>query len=149
MDSDERKSFASLAKKLIENHRDIIYSAITVKKENVRQNIRQDQNKLYNYMIRLLLARKMAKFERVIFIPDERSVKVASGNSLHDYLQTTLWFDLNAKTVLQTTPSESSSTLNIQFADMLAGLVQSYHEDKANGPYRILGPYIQSKTLFF
>ena len=64
-------------------------------------HIRQDPNKLYNYMVKLLLLEQMAKHDRVTFTPDPRSIKVDIGNSLHDYFQTELWFTSESKTVLK------------------------------------------------
>lgn len=75
-------------------------------------------------MVKLLLLEQMAKHERVTFIPDPRSLKVESGNSLHDYLQTELWFSAGTQTLIETTPRDSRHCLNLQFADMLAGVVQ-------------------------
>ena len=43
----------------------------------------------------------------ITFIPDERSIKVQSGNSLVDYLQTKLMFDLHSKTIIENKPQES------------------------------------------
>jgi hypothetical protein len=40
---------------LCDSENDIILHAIVVKKEHVLLHIRQDANKLYNYMIRLAL----------------------------------------------------------------------------------------------
>src|ERR1035441_5537034 len=81
---------------------EIALHAIVVKKENVQAHIRTDSNKLYNYMIRLALLDKMAKHDVVTLVPDPRSIKVQSGNSLHDYLQMQLWFEKKATTKLIT-----------------------------------------------
>ena len=149
MSGKERLAFASGATNLSNKESQIRFRSITVKKRNVANNIRQDPNKLYNYMTRLLLAKEMAAFEKVLFMPDERSVKVASGNSLHDYLQIHLWFELDAETELTTIPLDSSATLNLQFADMLAGAVQSHYERKKSAPRRMLGEQIVCTELFF
>jgi hypothetical protein len=149
MDGSERKSFADQAAKLKTRLPRDAYCSITVRKENVEKHIRADENKLYNYMIRLLLVERMRRFDEVTFVPDERAIKVKSGNSLHDYLQMVLWFELEVKTRLSTMASDSSKTLNLQFVDMLSGVVQSHYEDKNSHPWTVLGPHIQSKRLFF
>jgi hypothetical protein len=119
----EREAFAHEAAILRQKHKaDLRYISITVRKENVQEHIRLDSNKLYNYMIGLSLLNEMHRHREVVFIPDPRSVKVASGNSLHDYLQTQLWFEKQTNTLLETIPADSSSNYNIQFADMLSGL---------------------------
>lgn len=149
MSNDERVSFAERGRQLVDNFQDIKYFSITVQKTNVQNHIRNDSNKLYNYMINLLLLEEMAKYDDVRFVPDPRSIKVESGNSLHDYLQTQLWFDRGVTTQLATCPSDSSCSRNVQFADMLSGLVQSHFEDNKSAPWAIMGPRIISKKLFF
>jgi len=150
MKSAERLLFAEKAKSLLKNNSaDIRYLSITVRKENVLAHIRKDGNKLYNYMIGLSLLHEMSNYDEVSFYPDPRKIKVESGNSLHDYLQTQLWFEKTVKTNLTTIPLESSASRNIQFSDMLAGLVQGYFEDGNSEPWKVLSPHISYKTLFF
>jgi hypothetical protein len=112
-------------------------------------HIRNDPNKLYNYMIRLSLLNFMAKHDLVTMIPDPRSIKVQSGNSLHDYLQIELWFTKQVETVLVTLPQDSQHCLGIQFADMLAGLVQSHYEDGERPNFSTLCHRIQLVRLYF
>lgn len=150
MRPDERLDFSLRAKALIDsNPQDIRYLSITVKKENVQDHIQSDPNKLYNYMISLSLLNEMSRHEEVTFHPDPRSVKVASGNSLHDYLGMQLWFDKQVKTKLTTIPSDSASNANVQFADMLSGIVQGHFEDGNSAPWAELRDNIGYKTLFF
>lgn len=149
MDDSHRLEFANKLSKIVTTHPQIRLLSITVKKENVQEHIRRDGNKLYNYMIGLSLLNDMKNHESVLFIPDPRSIKVKSGNSMHDYLQTKLWFDKNAKTILTTTPLESQSCKAIQVADMLSGVVQNHFEDGNSEAWKTLGQHIQSKTLFF
>ena len=150
MTNDQKLFFAERAGDLaIKYPNDIKYKSITVKKERVLQHIRDDENKLYNYMIGLSLLDEMSNHEAVHFSPDPRSIKVASGNSMHDYLQTQLWFHIKAKTILTTEPCDSAKSLNMQFADMLSGLVQSHFEDGSSDAWALINKSIDSKTLFF
>lgn len=150
MQPHEREYYANQAALLhSQNKSGIRYMAITVRKENVQVHIRSDPNKLYNYMISLSLLNEMSKHENVIFIPDQRSIKIKSGHSLHDYLQTKLWFEKQVPTTISTSPITSSSSLSIQFADMLSGLVQGYFEDGNSKPWQLLRSHISYKTLFF
>jgi len=146
---DELIRFAKMAAAMIGSHPSVTISAITVKKENVKPHIRHDPNKLYNYMLNLSLPPLIQSEALVALSPDLRSIKVASGNSLVDYLQTQLWFEYNSKTVLRHQPLESSSSLAIQFVDVLAHIVWSLHEDGQLDPYRILAPHLKCKQLFF
>ena len=146
----ERECFAEKAAQLRDRHAAAIrYMSITVRKANVQQHIRVDPNKLYNYMIGLSLLNEMSRHQKIGFMPDPRSIKTESGNSLHDYLQIKLWFDKQVTTTLETRPINSSSSLNIQFADMLAGIVQGHFEDGNSRPWQLLRKQISFKTLFF
>lgn len=146
----ERIYFAKKANELrINNSNDIRYLSITVKKENVQPHIRTDANKLYNYMIGLSLLNEMSKHENVTFIPYLRGIKVESGNSLHDYLQTQLWFEMRTTTTLTTTPFNSASSRNVQFSDMLSGITQGHFEDDTSKPWAEIRNNISYKTLFF
>lgn len=149
MSLNQRSEFAEQLKSLVLNHPDIKLLSITVKKEKVQEHIRSDGNKLYNYMIGLSLLNEMKNHASVLFIPDPRSIKVKSGNSMHDYLQTKLWFDKNAQTILTTTPMESQSCKAIQVADMLSGVVQNHFEDGKSDAWEILSPHIECRRLFF
>lgn len=149
MNLTERKTFAGKAATLCETQKDIRYLSITVRKENVQGHIRSDPNKLYNYMIGLSLLHEMSRHKEVTFIPDPRSIKIQSGNSLHDYLQTKLWFDKGATTILKTIAADSSANRNIQFSDMLAGIIQGHFEDGNSQPWTIIKDSISYKTLFF
>jgi hypothetical protein len=149
MTPDERLEFADSARAMCEAHPDIFLHAITVKKQNVQDHIRADSNKLYNYMIRLSIVDRLAKYDDVVLIPDPRSIKVKSGNSLHDYLLIELWLVKGVKTALHTDPKDSSQCAGIQFADMLAGLVQGRFESNRFDCFRLLQPKISLKCLFF
>lgn len=59
----ERMGFVKKARFLAEQHKDIKYAAITVNKVNVQSHIRSDENKLYNYMIGLMLLDEMKRFD--------------------------------------------------------------------------------------
>jgi hypothetical protein len=145
----ERKEFSRLARIMCDKNKDVFLHGIVVQKINVMEHIRVDSNKLYNYMIRLSLLDRMAKHDVVTMVPDPRSIKVGSGNSLHDYLQTELWFTKKATTKLVTHPVNSKDCLGIQFADFLAGLVQSRYEDNESSNFQILSPRICLSRLFF
>ena len=149
MSHEERLHFATLTQKMCLKYPQIELHAIIVKKENVLSHITKDSNKLYNYMIKLSLIDKMAECDVVHLIPDPRTIKVQSGNSLHDYLQTELWFSNKATTNLITTPLDSKSCIGLQFANMLAGIVQSRYERNENSYYSQIAPHLKIKKLYF
>jgi hypothetical protein len=145
----ERCEFSNAAYSMCVKNPDIFLHAIVVKKENVQAHIRHDSNKLYNYMLRLALLDRMAQCQRVILVPDPRSIKVKSGNSLHDYLLTELWFSKKVTTDLQTCPVASDKCAGIQFADMLAGVVQGRFEFGRFDCFLTLVSKLTLKRLFF
>lgn len=146
---DDRTDFATRAAKLARTHRAIRFASITVFKQNVMPHIQEDPNKLYNYMTGLMLLKMMREYDDVCFIPDSRAIKVKSGNSLHDYLQTKLWFDEGVATKLETQPSDSSKSRPLHFTDYLCGTFQAFHEDGQRGARDLLYPLTQTRNLFF
>ncbi len=149
MTGPEREWFAKQARDMVEKQPDIKFLAITVFKEKVTGHMRKDGNKLYNYMMKLSLIEEMCKYDKVLLVPDARSVKVGSGNSLHDYLSINLTYEQRVETELQTQFCDSSCTPNLQFTDMLAGLVHHHYEDSHSKCWNMLRGYITSKPLFF
>jgi hypothetical protein len=148
MSANARLTFAKNAINLRETHPQIKYKAIVVKKENVAQKLRSDSNKLYNYMTRLLLLDEMAQHPHVTLIPDARSIKVESGKSLHHYLEMML-YEKQASTRLETMEQNSKHCLNLQFTDMLTGVVGTHYEFCRSEPWHILSPHVDVKHLFF
>lgn len=149
MSGSARIDFANRVIKLLKSHSDISCSFIVVKKANVKPALRADANLLYNYMIHCSLVKTMKLHSAVNLVPDPRSIKVESGNSLHDYIQTDLWYRERVDTVLTTLQKDSKKTLNLQFSDMLAGLVQMAYEDSDTKLWNLLRPHVQITTLFF
>ncbi len=149
LSKNERVEFAQKVVSLLRNQPSINISSITVKKRNVQPHIQSDPNKLYNYMVNFALLDKINKCSVVDFIPDPRSIKVKSQNSLVDYLQTKLWFEYNSATVIRDKPMESHLNINLQFADFVSYIVWSRYEYNKSDAFNILKPYVLIKNLFF
>ena len=145
----ETSKFIDRVIRLLIKEPSITISIITVKKENVQPHIRADANKLYNYMVNFAILQEIKECPMVDFIPDPRTIKIPSGNSLVDYLKTKLWFELNSATIIKHIPSESRRNLNLQFADFIAHIVWSRYENNEYDLYKILRPFISEKHLFF
>lgn len=141
--------FAEKVRKLVSMNPDIIIGAITVNKSKVLAHIRNDANKLYNYMIRLAVLPAIKREPIVNLIRDNKTVKVKSGNSLMDYLQTTIWFELGSPTKIIDIPSDSKKVKNLIFIDWMNNLIWGNYEDKNDAPYGILRNVITSRKLFF
>lgn len=146
---DVRNYFLGLVLKLLEQNEDITIGCITVRKNRVFEHIRKDSNKLYNYMIKEALLDKIKMCSDVKLIRDERSVKVASGNSLIEYLQTVLWFDKNSKTVLIDIPNDSSKNKNLLFIDWVCNSIYRFYEFNQNDSFDLIKNKIKIDTFLF
>ncbi|MBF0330240.1 MAG: DUF3800 domain-containing protein [Nitrospirae bacterium] len=156
--TEKKASYATLNQKtffcnrvvtLLKTHPDIKIDAIIAYKEKVQIHIRNDSNKLYNYMSGLVIPNYIGMKEKVSFIPDQRSVKVKSGNSLADYLQIKIWFDHDLKTTIKCIPCESHFNYNLQFTDWIAHCIWTHFEDSSSKPFNILEPHINVRRLYF
>jgi hypothetical protein len=145
----QKLEFAQAVNAMLEKHKDIAVDCIIVKKENVQEHIRADGNKLYNYMCKLVLCDHVAGVREIKFMPDKRSVKVKSGNSLSDYLQTTFWFEFKVKTKLINDPQESQRNYNVQFVDWVSHCVWSHYEDGEKVVFPVICRHIKPRPLFF
>ena len=133
----------------LSNHHDIKVDCIVVKKENVQDHIRKDPNKLYNFMTKMVIVDHVKDLLEFEFIPDKRSIKVESGNSLSDYLQTVLWFDCHSKVRVVHHPAESHRNYNLQFVDWISHCVWSHFEDGEANVFSEANKLIKVRRLFF
>lgn len=148
--SDNDKLYiAERTDKLLQKYKKIRIISITVDKRNVKTHIRDDPNKLYNYMIGLALPKKIKHQDRVTLIPDKRSIKVASGNSLIDYLKIKPWFEFDSKTIIDYQPLESHTALNLQFIDWISNIIWNKYEDGEIEALNIFEKRIELVELFF
>jgi hypothetical protein len=144
-----RRHFAREAARLLAKHADISYHAIVVYKPNVEEHVRRDASMLYNFMMKSMLLDKLARYETVHLVPDNRSVKVESGNSLHDYLQTELWLSLGVRTRLHTRSTDSRQCRGLQFADFMAGVISAKFEHGRHDYLDTPGLDVDLQTLYF
>lgn len=145
----DKKVFAQKVTTLLAKNSSIEIFAITVKKTNVQQHIREDPNKLYNYMIGLILLDKITSFAHVTLTPDKRSIKVESGKSLRDYLQIKLWFEYETLTTVESCPRESQQNLNLVFVDWIANIIWNHYENRKSIAFNIIKDNIELRELFF
>jgi hypothetical protein len=143
----ERETFIRNLIEIKKCHPDILFTAITVDKTGVNSAFRKHPNGLYNYMTKLMLVKKMGNLSHVDFVPDARTIKVDLKHSLHDYLKTAL-AESGFDTELVTMPLDSKDHFEIQFADILASVVWSYHEYD-NSLFEKIQEYIFHSRLFF
>jgi len=145
----QKIEFSNSLNAMLQDFPEIKVDCIIVKKENVQPHITADPNKLYNYMCRLVVVDHVQDEEKFDFIPDKRTIKVESGNSLSDYLQTVLWFENRTKTTLINKPGESHADYNLQFADWIAHCIWAHYENAENDVFAIIGRKIKIRQLYF
>lgn len=121
--------------------------ARTVFKPNVDMHIRDNENVIYNYLVKRCILSEIEKYPEVTLYPDKRSIKVQYANSLGIYLQTAL-FEKGSGTKVNYNPVESSSCLPVQYADYLANIVWNRYEDNDAGPYNIIYSHIKHRVEF-
>lgn len=141
--------FCNHANRLLQTYQDIQVDVITVKKANVDTHIRSDSNKLYNYMVGLVVQDHVKDQESFALVLDERSIKVKSQNSLNDYLQIKLWFDVGSSTRVNCCPTTSTYNYTLQFVDWIAHCIWEYYEDGNDAYFKALGNVVRKRQLFF
>jgi hypothetical protein len=134
---------------LMQKYPEIQIVSMTVNKCKVKDNIRNDANKLYNYMTGLILPQKIKDHKRITLIPDKRSIKVESGNSLIDYLKIKLWFEFNSEAYIEYTPLESHTALNLLYIDWISHIIWKNYEDSETDVLDIFRAKIELSHLFF
>lgn len=123
---------------------------IVVDKRNVRTELRQDTNILYNYATGLLLAPLMQSLQRAVVNVDCRTIKVASGNSLHDYLRIKLWYEMNSPVNVIFAYIDSRNCLGVQAADMVSNAVLRKYERNDGSDLMQLEKLVRDgRKLFF
>lgn len=124
---------------------------VTVKKSNVPVRMLGTGNDevLYNHMVKVGIASRVAGFEKVNIIPDKRSVPSGSQNSCSDLIKNELWLYLQSNVRVSYEPQESHNKDGLMFIDWIANFIWRNYEDGNDEAYQILKPYIQEDLLFF
>ena len=123
---------------------------LVANKSRVKPELRKDTNILYNYLTGLLLAPLMASLERAELRLDNRTIKVASGNSLHDYLRIKLWYEMNSPVNVTFAYVDSRECLGIQTADLAAHAVFRRYERADSASFEKLALLLgETREVFF
>lgn len=146
----QRDYFIDKVIAFLKNNQDVKLGTITVSKEKVYDYIRKDGNKLYNYMINLGFIDTISLYDgNVLLLRDNRTIKVKSGNSLIDYLQTKLWFEKKSKVTIIDKPTDSASNYNLLFIDWISYMIWCKYEYKNEKYFDLLKDYMVIKELYF
>lgn len=141
--------FAERVLAMLAANPDVKIDCIVCKKENVQPHIRDDENKIYNYMCKLIIPDHVRGEPFFRFHPDKRAIKVESGRSLPHYLEMVLGFDLNSPVRLIYEPQESTFNRSLHFVDWMAHCVWRKYEDANSPAFDRLYPAINVRRLFF
>ena len=145
----QKLEFCVSAKNLLQRCPEMKLDLITVKKSNVQRHIQEDANKLYNYMLGLVIPGYVVSEEEFALIADERSIKVKSMNSLKDYLQIKLWFEMNCSTCVKYYPISSDQSFALQFVDWVAHCIWEQYEAGPDIFFAELKDVARIRPLFF
>jgi len=144
---------ADLLEKLSELQIEI--QSITVKKRNVRPKLRKDTNILYNYMVGLSLADKLAHLKtdntKIIIIVDKRIISVENGFKINEYLQYKLWYEKRKENIdFEIYHLESHLVYGLQAIDNITNAIFKKYNSSKFKLYNIIQKKITSnKKLFF
>lgn len=123
---------------------------LVLNKAKIKPELRRDKNILYNFLCGLVLPPLMSVMQQATIHMDCRNIKVASGNSLHDYLRVKLWGEMNASVDVQFGYFDSRESEGIQAADLVANAVYRRYERGDSRAYDSLLPIMgEKKELFF
>lgn len=123
---------------------------IVVNKNKVKTELRRDTNILYNYVTGLMLGPLLCNLLQAQVHLDCRTIKVASGNSLSEYLRIKLWCEMNSPVNVALSFPDSRQSLGIQAADFVANAVFRKYERRDSSGYSALSRIIGvNKRLFF
>lgn len=122
---------------------------IVINKNRVKAELRRDTNILYNYVTGLLLTPLLCPLHQADVHLDCRTIKVASGNSLCEYLRIKLWCEMNSQVSVKLAFPDSRQSLGIQVADFVANAIFRHYERGDSKGYKALEPILGNGTRLF
>ena len=134
---------------LIKKYPDFKLGTITVKKESVAQHVRNDGNSLYNFMIGDSIIPHIKDHHSAKLTRDNRTIKMASGLSCRDYIQTIIWFHRNKETHFNDNPTHSHLDDGLIYIDWITNIIWTKYEDGYLDWANIIAPYIEDRRLYF
>ncbi len=124
--------------------------AVTVYKPNVKPELREDTNILYNYISGLILVPYISSRDEVAVICDERQVRVRTGFDIDQYVLYKVRFEGQKSTVIQFKHVPSLQSHAIQAADIVTNAIFRRYESADSTLANLLEARVKSdKRLFF
>ncbi|MCO7128181.1 DUF3800 domain-containing protein [Sporolactobacillus shoreicorticis] len=117
---------------------------------HVNQNLKDDENLLYNFMLKLLIEpiarRNLGK--KIVINLDKRTIKVQSSNSFQDYIRLCLMYEKGFDIDIEVNYLESQNSYPIQAADFVANAVNTKYEYDYSAYFDILRSKLITKNQF-
>lgn len=119
---------------------DHFISYIVLDKQNLtKRKLFDDKNILFNYLCSFLFRRTIKNCQESISISfDNRTVKVASGNSLKEYLKIKAYAEWNFLNNLNIYHFDSKSNYCIQMADIISNTIFRKYNNEKDHFYNLL-----------
>jgi len=119
-------------------------------KSKVKASLKDKPNILFNYQAGQLLTPYLSKVNRELVIFNRRSLKIASGRSLFDYLTIEICVTGQSEAAIDFQWGDSQAYLGLQATDIIANAIWQHYEKKQSDIYNsIKERIILEKTLFF
>jgi len=130
--------------------KDIKIRYVTSDLFHVREDLLEDENLLYNYMLQFIVvpvAKKKGVKQLDLYL-DKRTIKVKSTNSFHDYISIKLKYELGLDIEVNIKYVESQNSYPVQAADFIANAINSYYEYNYGYYFDTLRPKIVQHEKF-
>ncbi|NJP37938.1 DUF3800 domain-containing protein [Alkalicoccus luteus] len=117
---------------------------------HVDAHLKDDENLLYNYMLKLLVTPIAAKNDVscLCLNLDKRTIKVKSTNSFEDYIKLQLNYEQNCNVEVEVNYIESHNSRAIQAADFVANAINAKYEYNKTYGYTAIEQKIVRRSCF-
>lgn len=130
--------------------KDLSIRYIVADLHHVKNNLIQDENLLYNFMLKFIIE-KIARnkgLKHLVINLDKRTIKVESINSFEGYIKIKLNYELNLDVNVEVNYIESQNSYAIQAADFIANAIYSKYEYGNELYYDIIKHKVVQNELF-
>lgn len=109
-------------------------------KKHVKPALLENENLLYNYMLKFLIApvARRPGLKKLVIVLDKRSIKVKSANSFEDYINIVLKYDMELEIEIVVDYVESHNSYSVQAADFVANAIYTKYEHEYDYYYDLL-----------
>lgn len=126
--------------------KDIHIRYIVADKKQVKKELLDDENLLYNYMLKFLIVpvAKTKGLKKLVINLDKRSIKVKSSNSFEDYIKIVLRYEMGLNIEIIVNYVESHNCYAIQASDFVANATYTKYEHN----YDLFSKVIEKRIVF-